>query len=318
MSPRYSIQKRWLPPNASFSASLGNGWDIGTTRVGVVGAITYGNNWQQLNFRRNYYDAPQADGTLQLQNSYLFDQATNEVNLGAFLTAGAVFSKTNSIRYVGMLNRSSTDETREYQGFNGDLGEDFRLTRLRWVEREIFYNQLLGNHRIGIFEINWRGALADAGRSEPDNREYRFDNEGGTPSWRLSDRPEGNQRFFSDNAERFMEGGLDLTFHFTPDPDDTTGRIKIGGMLMSRTRGVDTRRYKYFHRFPNSRNNDLLSRPIEEILIPRTSGWKAFRSRNSRARQTTTPPPRRFKAPMRCSRCRCSPGFASWAGRGTR
>lgn len=277
MSRTYGLQKRWLPPNQSFRASLGDGVDFGTqSRIGLVGAITYGNTWQTVDFERNYFQAPEGDGSLQLQNAYRFDRTTNEVTLGGFVTGGLEITPDQTIRYVGMLTRNSENEAREYQGFNGDLGEDIRLSRLRWVERQILYHQLLGVHDWGRLRADWRGVTAVAGRDEPDNREYRFDNEGGTSTWRLSDRPDGNLRYFSDNRERFSELGLDLTLRLGRDPDDSAGKLMLGGVYVTRNRAVDTRRYKFFHRVPNARNSALLARPIEEILIPENIGREGF------------------------------------------
>lgn len=276
MNLEYRLQKRWIPPNFGVSASLGNGVDIGQSRVGVVAAITYGNSHQRLSFDRNYFESPDEEGTLQLQNSYHFDQATNEITLGGFLTAGVDFTEDQSVRYVGMLNRSSDDEAREYEGFNGDVGDSIRLSRLRWVERQILYHQLIGVHDWGRVRVDWRGVTSAAGRKEPDNREYRYDNEDNSPVWRLSDRPEGNGRFFSQNTERFQEAGADLTLRLGKEPDDTTGRIKIGGVYAQRTRDVATRRYKFFHRGPSARNNLILSQPIEQLLVPENIGREGF------------------------------------------
>lgn len=275
MPNNYEAFLRSIPPDLGLGASLGHGGRIGRVEVGVLGALIYSNSWQTLRFDRTYFDVGEG-GSLQRQNSYAFDQTTNEIQLGGFLTGGLQIGEDQSVRYVGMLNRSADDTARVYEGFNGDVGGDLRITRLRWVERQLLYHQLLGRHDLGRWLIEWRGSLAGAGRLEPDRREYRFDNEQGTDRWLLSDRPEGNQRFFSDSSERFTELGTDLTLRLDPRAPETTGTLKVGSVIVSRSRGVDTRRYKYFHRDGASRDQEVLALDIEDILTPDHIGPGGF------------------------------------------
>ncbi|MBX2802654.1 MAG: TonB-dependent receptor [Myxococcales bacterium] len=264
----WNTRREQLPPNFGAGMSLGHGGQIGNVNVGLVGALTYGNSWQALQFQRTYLAVGQ-EGALEVQNRYRFDQAVNEITLGGFWTGGVEsLSGDQVVRYVGMINRSSDDMTREYQGFNADVGEDIRITRLRWVERQILYHQLLGTHDFGGVKLDWRGAVAGAGRREPDRREYRFDNEDGTDIWRLSDRPEGNQRFFSDSREQFREIGVDATFRLNPDAEEESPRIGAGGMLMTRSREVDTRRFKFFDVGDTARDPDVITRDMETIFQP--------------------------------------------------
>ena len=274
MPNNYEPFRRTLPPAFSIGGSLGHGGTIGQTKLGLVGALTYSNSWQQLDFDRTYYivgdDGPDA------QNIYTFDQATNEIQLGAFVTGGVEVTEDQSVRYVGMLNRSSEDESRIYEGFNGDVGDEIRLTRLRWVERRVLYNQFIGKHNFQRVQVDWRGAVASAGRFEPDNREFRKDRETDV-RFLLSDRPEGNLRYYSDGNENFRELGADLTVRFGKIPDDASGRIKVGATSMSRTREVDTRRFKFFHVGPNARNADILALDISDIMVPENIGPEGFR-----------------------------------------
>jgi TonB-dependent receptor len=45
---------------------------------------------------------------------------------------------------------------------------------------------------------------------------------------------------------------------------------------MARSRGVDTRRFKYFHKGPNSRDQDILAQDMESIFVPENIGPEGF------------------------------------------
>jgi outer membrane receptor protein involved in Fe transport len=133
------------------------------------------------------------------------------------------------------------------------------------VERQLRTHQLRGEHALGLFRIDWRAMSAGATRLEPDRREYRQDRET-AQLWYLSDRPEGNQRFFSVLGDDTLELGIDGTAFLNKDE---TAKIKVGGLLLDREREVDTRRFKYFHR---GISQDVLSGDPESVFTPENIG----------------------------------------------
>ena len=273
MSSDYSPVLRALPPGLSVNASLGNGFERDDVQGGLLAAVTFGNEWRTQRFDRTYY-VPDEQG-LRPQHRYAFDQSTNEVNLGAFLTGTLTFGGTE-LAYTGMISRSSDDSARVYQGYNDDVGQDIRVTRTRWVERQLFWNQLAGTHALGKFTLGWHALYAGAGRLEPDRKETRFDNEPGTDRWLLSDRPEGNGRFFSDAGEQDLEGAVDLAVNPWRTADREGPQLKVGARVTHRSREVDTRRFKYFHKGPASRDGAVLAGTPETIFTPDHIGAEGF------------------------------------------
>ena len=65
---------------------------------------------------------------------------------------------------------------------------------IEWIERELFSNQVQGDHYFPDFNelvINWRVSDIKAERDSPDNRVYEYD------LGELSTRADGNLRKFS-------------------------------------------------------------------------------------------------------------------------
>ncbi len=272
---RWTPTERTLPIDRGVSLSLGHGLERGDWTLGALSALSWGNRWQKNTFDRIYY-AQGEGGALEPQNTYAFDQATNEVTLGGFLTGGLGY-QAQSIRYTGMVNRSTDSTARLYEGYNGDVDGTIRITRLRFVERQLAYHQLLGNH--GIFDLgeaDWRLVRADATRAEPDRRETRYDYEANTDNWLLSDRPEGNGIFDSTLFDQTTEIGADLRAFLRLRDDEVPGKIQVGMLRVDRDRGVGTRRYKYFHKGPLSRDPDTLALPGSQVFVPDHTGSDGF------------------------------------------
>ena len=89
--------------------------------------------------------------------------------------------------------------------------QDVELNESRWIERELFSNQLQGDHYFPEFNeltINWRASRIKAERDAPDERIYRRDN------GEFSSRVDGNLRNWSTLDDTVQDAGLDLSMTF--------------------------------------------------------------------------------------------------------
>ena len=265
MPNRWNTIARELPPGYGVDMSIGNGTTIGPVALGGLAALTFGNDWQSQAFTRRYFLVGEG-GDLERSHVYDFNQSTNEIQAGAFLTTG-LEAFGQAIQYTGSIVRSTEDMARVYEGYNRDVGDDIRVTRLRWVERQLLFHHVRGEHESTPFRFDWRIMQANADRLEPDRREYRQDRET-NDLWYLSDRPEGNQRFFSDLTDNTLEIGVDGTLRLNP-ASETPATLKVGASTLSREREVDTRRYKYFHRGVAL---DVLANDPEQVFTPENIG----------------------------------------------
>lgn len=271
----WSPERALVPPGFSLSGELGDRFELGPVTLGYLAAAHYGNGYRASRHRQHYLLVGQG-GALERAHSYDFESMKMEVDGGAILTLGALFGEEHQVTSTAFLGRITDDETRVYQGTNRDVGTEIRVSRLRFVERTLLAEQLYGEHTFpALFGLglDWGYTYALALRHEPDTRETRYDHEGGTARWNLSDRPEGNQRFFSDLTDHSHDAKLSLTLSFS-QWNGLEANVKVGAAVATKSRSVDTRRYK----FKNGTNVDpkLLSRPPEEIFLPEHIGAGAF------------------------------------------
>lgn len=277
MPNRWGMDQQVAPPNFGFAATMGDGTDRGDWALGAVASLLYGIGWDTDRYNRKYYLLG-ADNQLEPGHDYDFDETMQDVQLGGLLHLGAEMPGRHRFEYTAMVTRSTESLSRYYEGYNRDLNGTLRIGRTRWVERMLVVNQIAGQNQVpGSVIVDWRYTFSWATRGEPDRRDWRLDYEEGTDRWLLSDRPEGNQIFYSGLQDYTHDVGVDVSLPFGGQRSEPGASLfKVGAAYVDRDRGVDTRRYKYFHKGPDSRDNDTLAKPIEDIFNNDTIGPNGF------------------------------------------
>lgn len=254
-----------LPPNGSLSVAGGDRWHFGPFDAGVVGAFGYSHELSHTSALRRQLLVG-SGGALEVLDEGTLESVERNVGLGGLLGL-ALDGDGWELSATTLVNRVSDDETKSYAGRDGDANTDIRVTRLRWVERMLHSERLAGAHELPLFDsvLEWRYAYSLASRAEPDERETRYDLDPSSGVYLLSDRPEGNQRLFSDLADHNHDAAVqwNVPVSFSDDVKLAT-RSGLGVVLKSRT--VDTRRYKLLHKGARTGDAALRAKPAEEIF----------------------------------------------------
>ncbi len=240
-------------PDLGTSISAGRGFDIGAdSAVGVLGGLSFSNAWEKRDYTHRYLNT--RDGSLYVQNRYDFEDLSNQVRLGAMGVLEGRIHADHRVRYTGLLVRDSEDMARRYGGINEDFGADIAVTRVDWVERQLFLQQLSGEHRfagLGGLELDWRGSLSRAHRDQPDRRDLILEQSTETDDWFLRTQGGGNGSLFSALSDENIDAGADLRMPWGARDDDPErlggwgGEVAVGGAVVARSRSVGTRRFSY-------------------------------------------------------------------------
>ncbi|MCZ7581970.1 MAG: TonB-dependent receptor [Deltaproteobacteria bacterium] len=273
----WKLERKEIPMDRGLAATVGHRLTPFGIPIGFLGGLTYDNSWELVKAERNYYTVG-AGKELELQHSYDFETLNNEIGLGGIFNFGVEPTEDHRLQATTILIRTTDNETRVYEGENRDAATDIKVTRLSWLERQLLTQQFSGEHVFPILwdiGIDWRYTYSEATRDEPDRREVRYDLEQQTGRYRLSDRPEGNQRLFSNLEDVINDFGADLTIPFK-DWRGLEANVKAGGVMVGRKREVDTRRFKYQHKGEISGDPEILSQPPEDIFVPENIGSDGF------------------------------------------
>ncbi len=272
----WSAKDQYLGPDVSISGNAGTGFKIGGRDVGVLAAVNYNHRWDLDEYRYTDWGLGGGGDNLIKRTDFNFRDTTRRVRLGGMLAMGAEPGEGQKVESTTLVLRFTDDETRTYSGFDIEGNNDIKVTRLRWVERMLLSEQLRGEHELGDkgTKMDWRAGYALATRIEPDRRQTRYDEE--QPGlFLLDDGPDGNQRFFSTSEDRTWSGAVN--FEVPLDLGMPEFKVKTGASYMRKDREVTARRYKFMHRGPISRDQDVLGqdRP-EDIFTAQNIGSDGF------------------------------------------
>lgn len=279
-----SMNKTWaadepvrVAPNLGLGMNVGWGHEDEVGAFGFLLAGTYSSKYTW--FRDEDFDilVPGADGPTP-KYEYDIEELNHGVSGGAlFSVGGELLDGTQQISATTVLTRITDDTVRSYGGLNRDVDTTIRVQRLQFVERQLFIQQFQGKHVIppvSNLTFDWVYSFSFGDRSEPDRREHRFDLQEDGETWQLSDRPDGNERMFSLTDEENHDLRFDVTLPFQ-QWSGLEVKVKAGFAYHRKEKETDTRRFKFMHKGPNSRGENLQT-DVESIFTDANIGPDGF------------------------------------------
>ncbi len=257
-----------LPANFDVSTSMGNSHEIGNSgaTINYMGALDYSSSWDRKEIERKSYRVN--DSGLEIDDDLLWNGTEHSVDLSGIFTTAIDFNANHNVRLTSVVLRKTDDSA----GFvEGDIAQEayIRRTELEWIERELFSNQLQGDHffpELNGLVLNWRFSDVKAERDSPDHRRYRYDLEA-DGRFQFSTRADGNVRRFSVLDDDARDFGLDASMEFY-GPADSLITAQGGLVVNEKQRDSEIRRFSFFDQGRLTRDQDLLALSMEEIFVP--------------------------------------------------
>jgi outer membrane receptor protein involved in Fe transport len=252
-----SFQNVWSPtaqkaiPNAGYAVSYGDEFRLFGKPLGTIQSWSLARSFDRQDRSERFFGS--ADDTL-------YDYAVTRHQETAQLAGMSAFSYRLSPRHTlhvrGLYTNSADDEVRIYEGPDHNRVDPLtgtplhhRGTRLMYVQRRVASGSLEGTHEVPALlgaRLNWKLALSDARRQQPDRREVVYDRlsgfgPGGAPVWRWLLGSTG-VREFGDANEDGRGTTLSAAFPYR------LGSRGGGKVLLGYDRQVKDRRNSY-HRY---------------------------------------------------------------------
>ncbi|MCB9796933.1 MAG: TonB-dependent receptor, partial [Alphaproteobacteria bacterium] len=237
---RWELTTRTVPMDKGIYTTIGGSTKLGEATLGGLVAATWSDGWDLDEYNLTTFTF--GDGDDQIPNDiYNFTELKRSVRFGGIGVAELSLNDDHSVELISVINRNTDHMGRYYEADYDDT--DIRVWRDQWVERQLLFEQVLGHHELpSQWQVDWRYALSLADRDEPMRREWRRDYRAG--QWMLSDRPEGNEIFYSTLDDTNHDGAVDFTRPFSFRGEDTA-KLKFGAWAVSKQRTVSTRRFKF-------------------------------------------------------------------------
>ncbi len=262
-----AFKNEWTPslanglPSGTLGIQAGDTLKLGTgdLKLGWLAALQWSRRERAVDIR--LLDAVNDDGTIVGTGPTSTSIGAVSGGTSALLAAG-LQSSGFELSYTGVFLASNEATATESFGFDAQAGADASSSRLSFVQRQLFLNQLRGYHRLpgtrGL-EVNWQLNYSRVDRSEPDVRDLRSltGDDGGD---RIRFQPNSAERFYLGLGEDAGGGTADLTIPIRS--------LKLKGGLLGQfnSRTFDARRFRIMPRGPLP--NELQQQSAEELFVP--------------------------------------------------
>ncbi|MBK7394799.1 MAG: TonB-dependent receptor [Myxococcales bacterium] len=274
-------------PNFSGSLTAGDSYQFsGGKTLGFIGSLGYGRRYslhdeQQIGYR---------SGVTGLERRFDFagTRSTAVVSLSALGSIGFQVGNNHRLTLTGLYSGNADDDVLRLEGKSNNDDANVRLTRARWVQRKMYFAQLLGEHKLvdlGKAVFKWNFFYGVAKRDEPNNVQSV------TSVPLLDGRPDPDQsyqlksgdaltHFYSGQTEKLLGGGLDWAQPLTSKEDGP--KLKFGGLAQSKKRNFLARRFR-FQFLPAPGQLDWLKSDPANALDDSTIGRFAYLEENTRS-----------------------------------
>jgi len=259
-----SFNNEWSPQDKDpgfdqgYQAYYGDSWE----KFSVVTSYSFRNDYGNWDEEQNVYRV--SEGELTPRNEYDMHYTDNTAKM-AFV-GNVAFRPTSANRFLweNFWTHKGVKETRYFEGYNDDFGNDIRDNRLRWIQEDILSSKASGSHFLqaaGNSRLNWWVAYSSADRDEPDLRETLYEDNGG--EFELADESQSGFRLFIDQTDKIWDAGADWSF-FYDQWDELPGSMQVGFQANLRDRDFGARRFRNRQLFTA---NDALTLPAEQLFI---------------------------------------------------
>lgn len=275
LSQDYALSDKTLPADAGLTASLGNYHDLGSARFNYLAALDYKNGWDAHEIERNSYKVGGVDELVR-ENAFTYYGTENNIDISGILSTGLELNENHSISATNIMLRQSDDIAGQEIGFFGDERIDSRFTQIEYIQRELYSNQLQGDHNFpqaNELNVTWRVNKSTADRMAPDTREYRYDLMDDQYVFNL--RSDGNVRRFSELHDDNTDYALDTSMVFY-GPLSSSIVMTAGYNQQDSERDYEIRRFAFVEQGDVVSREGFLLQPLEQILAAQNIGPSEF------------------------------------------
>ena len=165
----WATRTKTAPPNSQVNFGYGNRWRLGSSELGLLGALSYNNKYLSEEFK----ERPSFQGVPLFE----FDgiQYKKSVLLGGMLNLN--FRKdTHKLSWRNNFNQSAQDQVRISAGMAASADSTRRQTS-EWNQRSFLLTQLEGDHIIPALnaaEFGWTAYYTKSIAKQPDRKHVEF------------------------------------------------------------------------------------------------------------------------------------------------
>ena len=235
-----------LPMDQSYNALFGGRFG----NLGIVATLRHAQSAQFTREQRTFYKVGGGGAIEPFNGPYDFETTEQAGTVGAVGNIAYQFSPNQRLSFDNFYTHVGTNETRRFEGYNDDAGNDIRNQRLWWVEEQITSHHVGGDHlfpTLSNSRLDWKIALSRADREEPDLREVLYESDPARRAFVLADESQSGLRQFNDLVDDSIEGSANWSTLFE-QWGGLASQAKFGGNYIDRSRDFESRRLRFVPR----------------------------------------------------------------------
>lgn len=266
-----AFKNQWTPhlgtgmPSATLGVQAGDTLKLGggDLKLGWLAALQWARRERAQNVR--LLDAVNDNGNIIGIGPSSTSIGSVSGGTSALLSAG-LQSSGFELSYVGVFLASNEATSTMTFGFDAQAGAEASSSRLSFVQRQLYFNQVRGHHRLPgtrQLEVDWQVNFGHVDRDEPDVRDMRkLEGEDGVE--RIRFQPNSAERFFLGLTEDSGGGTADVSIPIR------SLKVKLGVLGQGSSRTFDARRFRIIPRGVMS--PELQQQSAEEQFVPERIG----------------------------------------------
>jgi len=264
-----------MRPNYNVNFSGGTTTKLFGNDLGMVGALTYSNNFKYFNQQRAEYNVD----TTRL---FTYNDASyqNDVSVGGLLNLAYKIGENSKITLNNIVNQRGEDLFILRDGIEIEQ-ERFNTSYAMWYKStRLLSTQLRGEHALGSngIVLKWGGSVNSIDRTTPSFRRMtyykNFDAQEGDPYFAVipvgAPSPNFAGRFYSDQNELMYNANTDLSIPYKLFKKQNS--LKAGSFFEMRDRSFDARIFGYTVTNFSKFDQNIPTQGINSIFDPSNIG----------------------------------------------
>ena len=245
-SNTWDPRSQTLPLDQSYSGLFGGRFG----KLGIVATFRHAQSSKYTEEERTFYKVGGGGAIEPFNGPYDFETTEQSGTVGGVGNIAYQFTPNQRLSFDNFYTHVGTNETRRFQGYNDDAGNDIRNQRLWWVEEQIASHHIGGDHlfpALSNSRLDWKIALSSADREEPDLREVLYESDPARRAFVLADESQSGLRQFNDLNDDTLEGSANWSTLFE-QWNGLASQVKFGGNYIDRSRDFQSRRLRFVPR----------------------------------------------------------------------
>lgn len=253
-------------PNLSFGFNVGDTLSGSAGRFGYLLTLGYRHRFDHFNETITRVSLAAADSGQTVVPVETLDReiGSREAQLGALATVSYEPLPNHRITAVSLLTQTGEDRATVIRGFSEAEGTAIENTQLRYIGRQLIFNQLTGEHDdlADFMTISWQLNLSRTLRDQPGTSDLLYA-VGAAQALEFRAVSGSAERLYSELTQNDFGGGLNLSLELWAD-----GAVKLGYLGRHGAREFQARRFGI--RYMGAAAERQL--PPEDLFAPERAG----------------------------------------------